>query len=410
MSSEAVPTWARPYPQPRVPVSTTLSPHSLARSRGALPAIDDAPHQAWVTSGRAAIAQALRLLDVGQGDEILIPALHCTSMVDPAVWLGMKPVFYPLLPDTRTDPEAVSRLVSPRTRAIIGVHYFGFPQDLQPLADLADSAGLALIEDCAHCYFGEIAGRPVGSFGDYAIASALKFFPSLDGGVLASHRRPVSGLKLKPGPLKFRLKALLDPLELAWAHRSSRRRLAATPADQPASKGHRARPVPGVAPAAGFPDPGAGAAGRSVPAAAVAAYEFDPEWVDVAASGWTRLFIRLANRQRIVQRRRANFLRYLQAFAGVGGATPLYPRLPAGAVPYVFPLRVEQAPDVFDTLKRQGVPIVRFGEYLWKGMDQGVCPVATDLSRRLLQFPCHESLSASELDWIIDRIVHALPH
>ncbi|NJN14489.1 MAG: hypothetical protein HC813_02335 [Planctomycetes bacterium] len=55
----------------------------------------------------------------------------------------------------------------------------------------------------------------------------------------------------------------------------------------------------------------------------------------------------------------------------------------------------------FAPLKRLGVPIVRFGEFLWPGVDAGTCPVAADYSRRLFQFPCHQELRPDELDWLI---------
>ena len=58
--------------------------------------------------------------------------------------------------------------------------------------------------------------------------------------------------------------------------------------------------------------------------------------------------------------------------------------------------------------KKDGVPIVRFAEYLWQGVDASVCSASVDLSRHVLQFPCHQELQEQELDWMIDKIKAAL--
>ena len=87
---------------------------------------------------------------------------------------------------------------------------------------------------------------------------------------------------------------------------------------------------------------------------------------------------------------------------------PLYPALPPAVVPHVFPLVVDEPEQVCEVLKRQGVPIIRFGEFLWPSMPRTRCPVSMDLSRRVLQFPCHQELAPDELEWMIERIRQAL--
>ena len=63
---------------------------------------------------------------------------------------------------------------------------------------------------------------------------------------------------------------------------------------------------------------------------------------------------------------------------------------------------------VFPLLKAQGVPIIRFGEFLWPGVDAALCPNSADLSRRLFQFPCHQGLRPGELAWMITRLRQVL--
>ena len=107
-------------------------------------------------------------------------------------------------------------------------------------------------------------------------------------------------------------------------------------------------------------------------------------------------------------RRRTHYQRLASDIGILSGARPLVPKLPDSVVPQVFPLLVDAPEIVFPRLKQEGVPIIRFGEFLWPGVDASVCPVSADLSRRLLQFPVHQSLRTNELNWMISRIRLAL--
>jgi len=104
-------------------------------------------------------------------------------MVAPLSCVSASPVFYRLNEDLRVDLEDIARKIDASTYVLIAVNYFGFPQDLEKLRKFCDDHDLVLIEDCAHSFFGEFAGRPLGSYGDYAIASLTKFFPVKEGGV-----------------------------------------------------------------------------------------------------------------------------------------------------------------------------------------------------------------------------------
>ena len=73
-------------------------------------------------------------------------------------------------------------------------------------------------------------------------------------------------------------------------------------------------------------------------------------------------------------------------------------------MPQVFPLVFDAPERAFPLLKQTGVPIIRFGEYLWEGMDKSTCPVSVDLSRRVFQLPCHQELADSELEWMAGKV------
>jgi dTDP-4-amino-4,6-dideoxygalactose transaminase len=102
--------------------------------------------------------------------------------------------------------------------------------------------------------------------------------------------------------------------------------------------------------------------------------------------------------------RRSNYEKLFNALSKIPTARPLYEHLPEGIYPQVFPMVMDAPEAVFDALKRKGVPIIRFGEYRWSGVDESTCPISADLSRRVFQFSCHQSLTAKEVDGLIDTI------
>ncbi len=115
-----------------------------------------------------------------------------------------------------------------------------------------------------------------------------------------------------------------------------------------------------------------------------------------------------ASQHRIIERRRHNYLKLLAELGDLPGCRPLFPSLPDGVVPQVFPLVFEAPERAFPLLKQAGVPIIRFGEYLWEGMNASTCPVSAELSRCVFQLPCHQELLPNELDWMARCVREAL--
>jgi len=390
------------YPRAAIPLKPVMSAGAMwQRRKSAVPSLLNAGSSLLLTSGRSAIALALQHMGIRPHDEVLLPALHCTSMVEPVVWSRAVPMFYRIRPDAAIDIDDVRRRITPRTRVLLITHYFGFPQDSPALREFCDRHDLVLIEDCAHAFFGEFADRPVGAFGDYAIASAMKFYPIYDGGCLTSARHSVSALPRESGGAAFELKSVINTLEYAVEYR---RLGAARVLLIPLLKLKNALWALRRADRPGEPGESLG------PGASDGDYAFDPAWVSTRMSATSRLALATLSTARIVERRRANYQRLHDALSARAGATPLFSELPSRVVPYVYPLRVDDPTYVFPRLKQQAVPILRFGEYRWPQMDPEICPVSADLSRRLLQFPCHQELSFAEIDWIIERVRDALAH
>ena len=205
---------------PRVPLAPVLSGASLRRGHGlrGLPSVLDAGQARLVTSGRIAIALALREMGIKPGDAVLMPAYHSPSMIPPVLHLGAAPLFYRLRPDTSPDLGDIAARLAPNVKALVVTHYFGFVQDLSTLRSFCDAHGLLLLEDCAHSFFGEHGGKPVGAWGDYAAASSMKFYPVYEGGVLVSARHGLGQVALRTAGAGFEAKATLATLERGFPY------------------------------------------------------------------------------------------------------------------------------------------------------------------------------------------------
>jgi dTDP-4-amino-4,6-dideoxygalactose transaminase len=124
------------------------------------------------TSCTHAIEMAALLLDVGLGDEIIMPSFTFVSAANAFVLRGARPVFVDIRPDTlNLDERLLEAAITPRTRAIVVVHYAGVACEMDAILALADRNGIAVVEDNAHGLFGTYKGRPLGSFGELATQS-----------------------------------------------------------------------------------------------------------------------------------------------------------------------------------------------------------------------------------------------
>ena len=377
---------------PAIPLAPVLSASSFRRAADA-PArtVLDAGAYRLVTSGRVAIALALRELGVKPGDAVLVPAYHSPSMIPPVLWRGAAPVFYRVDASARVDLEDLARKIGPDTRAVMVTHYFGFPQDMSPIRALCDTRGIALIEDCAHAFIGEHAGRPLGSWGDYAIASSMKFFPIYEGGALVSSRHDLNKVTLRSAGSGFEAKVALNSLERGFAY-----------GRLPAVRAAMWLPLRAKAALWGMVKRGRKAAAPALaPDSSDSSFNFDPRWLDKRSSLFSRALLKAASPARIQALRRRNYARLDAALRGLPGVRALQPQLPDGACPWVFPLLADEPEVLFARLKAQGVPLTRFGHPLWQGVTEATCPNAAMLSRRVLSLPCHQELREEELDRII---------
>ncbi|MEW5898334.1 MAG: LegC family aminotransferase [Bacillota bacterium] len=141
-------------------------------------------------NGTAAIHLALRLLGIGPGDEVIVPALTFIATANPVVYAGATPVVVDVDPLTwNIDPDEVERAVTGRTRAVIPVHLYGNPPDMSRLMDIARRYCLYVIEDAAEALGATYNGKHVGTFGEIGIFSfnGNKVITTGGGGMLVTN-------------------------------------------------------------------------------------------------------------------------------------------------------------------------------------------------------------------------------
>jgi dTDP-4-amino-4,6-dideoxygalactose transaminase len=146
-----------------------------------------APHLSLVANGTAGLMLACRALELS-GEAITTP-LTSPATVNALHWCGLTPVFADVDPVTLTiDPAAVARAVSPATSAIVGVHLYGRPCNVEALQAIATRHDLRVVYDCAHAFGTELAGRPIADFGHASVFSfhATKLFNTAEGGAVAT--------------------------------------------------------------------------------------------------------------------------------------------------------------------------------------------------------------------------------
>lgn len=129
-------------------------------------------HGVALANGTVALELALQALDIGPGDEVVVTPRTFIASVSSVAMRGAVPVFADVERDSQNlDPQAVRRVIGPRTRCILPVHLAGWPCDMDAIMAIAREHGLRVIEDCSQAHGASFRGRPVGAFGDLATFS-----------------------------------------------------------------------------------------------------------------------------------------------------------------------------------------------------------------------------------------------
>lgn len=146
-----------------------------------------------VGNGLDALMLALKALGIGDGDEVIVPSNTYIATALAVTYVGAKPVF--VEPDIRTfniNPALIESAITPKTKAIMPVHLYGQPCDMDSIMEIAKKHGLKIVEDCAQAHGATYKGKKVGTFGD---AAGFSFYPGKNLGALGDAGATVTNNK-----------------------------------------------------------------------------------------------------------------------------------------------------------------------------------------------------------------------
>jgi dTDP-4-amino-4,6-dideoxygalactose transaminase len=324
------------------------------------------------------------MLRVESGGTVLMPSYHHGVEVAAVRAAGFDVDFYRIDEEMRADAEDLFKRISPRTRVIYLTQFFGVPQPIEEIRLAADAVGVPLIEDCAMAMFGDDRGQPIGSRGDLAIFCLYKTLPVPDGGFLVVNRpdlplpdEPVAPRSFSPVIQLTRLFFNRVAMHHGWL-------------------GRRVR-------ALGYGLGHHGVAALSLPRAPVGTTVFNPRLVDWGASWVTSSALKRVDVHAVASSRWRNFCALADALAPVV-RLPIR-RLPEGACPVYFPIRVRNKPRFRAALEARGIESVDF----WSGglEPPGVFAEVERLRREVVCVPVHQDLEARHVDRLIRAVKQA---
>ena len=314
-----------------------------------------ADHCVGVSNGTDALKLVLRVAGVGPGDEVITTSHTFAATVEAICELGARPVLADIEARHFTiDPAQVAELITPRTRALLPVHIYGHPADMDPLLELAAKHGLALIEDAAQAQGARYRGRLAGAIG---LAGCFSFYPGKNLGAYGD----AGGITTSDGALAVKLRLL---------------------------RNHGQDPTRKFF----YQEPG---------------YNHRMDGLQGAVLG-----VKLPHLDQWNQRRRQLAQRYCQALEGVGELI-----LPAEAeyahhVYHLFVVRAQDRDRLAAALKQAGIdtavqyphPLHLTAGYASLGYRQGSLPQCEQACAQILSLPMFPELEDAQVDYVADHI------
>ncbi|MBI2572026.1 MAG: DegT/DnrJ/EryC1/StrS aminotransferase family protein [Candidatus Schekmanbacteria bacterium] len=316
-------------------------------------------------------------------ETVLVPDYHHGNEIKAILAAGARLRFYRVDRHLQPDLDQVSRLARSGARALLSIHYIGWPQPIRELAEICRERDLVLVEDCALALLSELEGQPLGTFGDFSVFCLYKTLPVPNGAILAQNRWPIPGLAAMPLRPCDRLSTAGRASELLVEWFRSR----AGGAGQVLAAAKRA--TGRLLSATWGPRIPVGDAG------------FDRSVADIALSDLSRRILERLPYAEIRPRRRANFQLLVQLLDGQ--APLLRSTIDDGVCPLFFPLLVPDKAAAAAALEAAGIQTVQF----WNVGDPSlteISPAVRFLREHLLEIPIHQYVTLEVIEHIAKQI------
>jgi dTDP-4-amino-4,6-dideoxygalactose transaminase len=364
-----------------------LNPRTYVQRESAIvpPFPLNAPNRTYSFVARNVIYHLFRALGFADGGAVLVPDYHHGNEVRAIRASGAEITWYHVGKGLRPDLSELSRLCSSRPRALFVIHYLGWPQPIEEIAELCRVHGILLIEDCALALFSEFHGRPLGSFGDYSVFCLYKTLPVPNGAILVQNRNLLStldALEFETCGVTSLAGRCLD-LSLDWL---------------------KSRSVfVGGALSRAKVEMGRVLSGAGVKRMPVGDTGFNIRNINVGMSPLSLRLLRRFDYAEIRNRRRLNYLALLDRL----GAPATLPGLdlPEGVCPLFFPLLVHDKTRAARALQSRGIGAVEFWN---EGAPEAAADTADDalfLRRHLLELPIHQDLRDDQIRFMADQVM-----
>lgn len=341
---------------------------------------------------RNAIFHGLRALGILRGQKILIPAYLCSAAIEPLEYFGAEVEFYAIQRNCAPDWHDLETRIRDNVRAILAVHYFGFPCDIERFCALRDRYNLFVIEDCAHVLDGVPSPHRFGEFGDFSVFSPRKLLPVFDGGRLHLNRpAPEFEVRLQFESPLFTLRVAKNLFE--------RRKPPTAPLvamSHPAPQAEEVRSERELAHDLGRPEKPLYVFPNGT--------SFLPWMADFPMSRLSKRLLEHFPIEDVASKRRANYVYLLDRVSRMEGVQPLFEHLPQGVVPWVLPLTIGQDPHAHIALRTLGIPAVTWGGVRDSRISAREYPEADFLYEHLVFLPIHQDLETAHLDLIAEAV------
>jgi dTDP-4-amino-4,6-dideoxygalactose transaminase len=315
------------------------------------------PHAVGVSSGTDALILAYKAAGVGPGDEVILPANTFMATAEAVTHVGGTPVVVDVLSETANiDPAAVEAAVTSRTKALVPVHLFGQPADMDAVNAIAQKRGLAVIEDACQAHGATYKGRVTGSLGNIA---AFSFYPGKNLGALGDGGAVTTA-----------------DAEMAETVRVLRNHGEKTKSNH-----------------------------------TVVGYCFRLDNLQAAF-----LQIKLKHLAEWNQARRAAAKHYDRLLGGVAGVTPVTERPDTEAVYHLYVVQVDDRDAMRAKLDEAGVgtgihypvPIHMHAAYAHLGYKPGAFPVAEHMAGRILSLPMFPEITTEQIEYVVEQLAKAV--